>query len=63
MANGLIEKKLIFDCILQRYIQYNQKCRIEKFLSYNKYGHISVYCQKSINCRVCLGLYKILEYA
>ena len=61
MANMLIEEVLVLDHTLHGCMKYNLTCRIKQCFNCYEYGHVSVYCQKSIKCGACSGLHKTLE--
>lgn len=63
MANKLIEKGLVLDLNLHRYMKYNSANKIKQFFNNYKYGHILVYYQKITNCRASLGLNRTTEYS
>lgn len=55
MTNLLIEKRLVMNHSLYKYIRYNLICKIKECFNCYKYGHILVYFQKNTKCGAYLG--------
>lgn len=62
MANILIEKELVLDYALYKYIKYNSICKIEQCFNCYEYSYILIHYQKNTKCKACSGLYRTLEY-
>lgn len=61
ITNLLIEKRLILDHTLNRYMRYNPACKVNQCFKYYKYSHVLVHCRKNTRCRACSGLYRTFE--
>lgn len=61
MANLLIEKGLVLDHIIYRYMKYSPAYKLKQFFKYYKYGHVEIFCLKNTRYGAYSGFYKTSE--